>query len=358
MKKFLIATLLMFSLPATAADVAIIGNSVSAPSDAGAWSPGQGYGAIVAARMGMTEVNLAASGATVVPVTGEPNMLDQFDAALARSPLPSIIIVQPGENDIFWQNDIATFKSTLNAKVAAARASGITVWLNTPFHRESGIWYRAASDYVQAIRDIAAANGCQLNDIFGLFSDLNLTDASFSTYFYTGDGIFAHPTVYGQLLIADRILGHAAIPQIPVMTAATTSGVTLTGNDLNSTGTITSAPVWMIDASPAYTIQWNQSGGGWIEAQFPSAFVPYSYSLRTRTEANAQTVAPKTRTFQGWNGSSWDDLDQVTNEPAWLQGERRTRLINTATAYSRYRVNDTASQGGTYLQYRELQISK
>lgn len=337
-------------------DIVIIGDSVSAPSDTGAWSAGQGYGAIIAFRLGMTEINLAQSGATVVSVGAEPTMQSQWDAALARSPLPSKIIVQPGENDAYWQTDISAFTSTLDGQVSSALALGIPVEIHTMFHRQSVAWYRQAPDYVNAVKSIAAKYNCKLVDVFGFFSELSLTDASFNSYFYTGDGINAHPTVYGQLLIAS--LDHdIPIPQIPIMTAATTDGVTITGNDLNSTGTLTSAPVWNIAASPAYSIQWNQEGSGWVQVQFPTSFVPFSYSVRTRMEANAQAYAPLTQTFQGWNGSSWDSLDQVTSEPAWLQGERRTRLVN-AGSYSLYRLNITASQGGTYLQMREFQIYK
>lgn len=356
-----------------AGDLVIIGDSVSAPSNAGAWVQGQGYGAIVASRSGMTEINLAVSGATSVQRASTPYIHDQWAAAIARTPKPAGIIAQIGENDIYWNPGVAAFKAQVDADVAAALAAGIPVTLNTTFHRQiPSSWYANAAPYVQAVREIGAARGVVVVDVFAWFAQLALTDAAYSSYFYTGDGINAHPTVAGQSVIASLFqlpqysgaVGYsvpappppAPIPAIPTMTAATTDGVTITGNDLNSTGTTTSAPVWMIRSNPAYTIQWNQGGGGWMEAQFPSAFVPKSYSMRARPDT-AQ-YAPKSRTFQGWNGAGWDNLDQVSNEAAWSAGETRLQVITTTNAYSRYRINVTASQGGTYLQWREPQIYK
>lgn len=356
---------------AMAGDLVIIGDSVSAPSNAGAWNSGQGYGALIASRAGLTEINLAVSGATSVQRSGTPYIHDQWAAAIARSPKPAGIIAQVGENDIYWNPGVAAFKGQVDADVAAALAAGIPVTLNTTFHRQiPSSWYATAMPYVQAIREIGAARGVVVVDVFAWFSQLSLCDPNYTSYFYTGDGINAHPTVAGQLQIASLFsmpqyasaVGYSPPappppvtgPAIPVMTAATTDGVTITGNDLNSTGTTTSAPVWMSAASPAYAIQWNQSGGGWMNVQFPSAFVPVSYAMRARIESS--NYAPKSRTFQGWNGTAWDVLDQVTNEAAWSAGEVRTRQLSTVNAYSIYRLNVTASQGGTYLQWREPQI--
>jgi hypothetical protein len=41
-----------------------------------------------------------------------------------------------------------------------------------------------------------------------------------------------------------------------------------------------------------------------------------------------------------------------------VAGETRTRNIAGSAAYSLFRVNVTASQSGTVLQYRQLQIFK
>jgi lysophospholipase L1-like esterase len=356
-----------------AGELVIIGDSVSAPANPGAWPAGQGYGALVAARGGLTEVNLAVSGATSVQRPGVPWKHDQWMAAIARSPKPVGIIAQLGENDIYWQPPVAEFKAQIDADVAAALAAGIPVTLNTAFHRQiPSSWYRAALPYMQAIREVGAARGLVVVDVFAWFAQLALCDPNYLSYFYTGDGINAHPTVAGQAVIASlfqlpqyaNAVGYSAPPPpliatVPLMTAATTAGVTITGNDLNSTGTTSSAPVWMSAADPAYTIQFNQGGTGWIAIQYPSPFVARAYSLRAdpRTVAGAQAHAPKTRTLQGWNGSAWVDLEQVIIEGGWTAGERRQRdLAGGLAAFSLYRLNVTASQSGTYLQLRELQI--
>ena len=182
---------------AGAVDLVIIGDSVSALSDDGAWSAGQGYGALVASRSGMTEVNLAVSGARV------SDMHAQWKEAIARNPKPAGIIAQLGENDIYWQTDLAAFKSQIESDVSAALAAGIPVTLNTTFHRQiPSSWYLRAMPYVQTVREVAAAHNLVVVDVFAWFAQLSLTDPNYASYFYTGDGINAHPTVAGQAQIA------------------------------------------------------------------------------------------------------------------------------------------------------------
>lgn len=189
---------------AMSADLVIIGDSISAPSDAGAWTIGQGYGALIASRTGMTEVNYAASGATVVPTAGAPSdMQAQWTSALARSPKPAGIIMMAGSNDTYWQTDVATFQSKIDGWVSSALTAGIPVTLVTTFPRQiPSSWFQHVMPYVQVIRAVGAARNVVVVDAFAWFAQLSLTDSNYAAYTYTGDSINAHPTAAGQLQIA------------------------------------------------------------------------------------------------------------------------------------------------------------
>lgn len=65
--------------------------------------------------------------------------------------------------------------------------------------------------------------------------------------------------------------------------------------------------------------------------------------------------APKSWTFEGWNGSSWITLDTRSNQPAWFPFESRTYHIANTTAYTRYRINVSAVFSGTTLQVAVLE---
>lgn len=139
------------------------------------------------------------------------------------------------------------------------------------------------------------------------------------------------------------------VNQIPAMTAETTAGVTIisiAGSNIY--------PGWSVAQTDSWC-QWNGTSGA-VSIEFPSAIVAKKYSMKTRVEASSQDHAPKSWTFDGWNGSSWVNLNTQTGVSAWGQAEVRTFNLTNITGYSKYRVNVTASQSGAYLQYGQLKV--
>lgn len=355
LRQFVLSVALLSA--AVAAEMAGIGDSVMQSYRTGAWSTGQGWFEQTAARKGMTPHNFAQSGAYT------SQMSSQLTAVLAMSPLPDCLLIGAGENDIPGTS-VATFKSTLDGHVANAIAGGIPanhITLVTPFPYPPTSYMYAAPAYLAATHEIGGARGVAVVGFFERFAVHAVTRADYAQL-ANADG---HPEIAGHRDLAESFslpenaasCAYTATPilpagQIPPMTTATTGGLTFDGNNLGNVGG-SGAPAWALSTS---TLQWNQGGTGWVTVQFPAPFVPSGYSITGRSDAGGNAYFPKSRTFQGWNGSAWVDLDQVTNEPAWALGETRTRTGLGTTAYSLYRVNVTASQGGTYLHMRLLQI--
>lgn len=67
-------------------------------------------------------------------------------------------------------------------------------------------------------------------------------------------------------------------------------------------------------------------------------------------------AAPKSWTFEGWNGASWITLDTKSNQPAWFPFESRSYEFTNATVYSRYRINVSAVYTGTAVQIAVLEV--
>ena len=81
----------------------------------------------------------------------------------------------------------------------------------------------------------------------------------------------------------------------------------------------------------------------WIEYEMPAAHVITKYSL---TALDAPTILhPKAWTFQRWNGAAWDDIQAVTNAPAWGLSEQRDYYVPIPPATeTEYRIHFTANQ--------------
>lgn len=177
--------------PPAGGDLVVIGDSVSVGVRSGVWAAGQGYGALLAAARGLTEVNLAAGGTTV------SQMQSQWNAALARSPKPAVIVAMLGENDINVSG-VASFKSIIDSQVASAVAAGIPVILATPWINDIASYMAVSPDYVQAVREVAWKYKARCIDVFDALCEVKATNASLYTSLALSDG---HPTAAGQAWI-------------------------------------------------------------------------------------------------------------------------------------------------------------
>lgn len=370
MLKYIFAALLFLIQPTFAADLGAIGDSVAASirsTGTTPWIAGQGYVAITAQRAGLVEVNVAVSGATTNA------MASQWTTLLARNPKPSCILYAPGENDI-PNTSVETYQAQVHSQLANAIANGISasnITILTPFIYQNSTYYAAAPAYLTALRAEAASFGIPVIDIFRLFAEYSLTRSDYSTLI-NSDG---HPTPAGMIKIADQFQlpenasscaykNPPLLPpsnRIPAMTANPTDGVSMDGNNLGGAqGNSNGEGIYVISANPPHNIQWNQGGTGWVSADFGStSFVAKTYAMTARSEVNAQAYAPKSWTFYGSNdGANWTTLDTRSNVAAWSVGERRQFMFTNSIAYSKYKMQVTASQSGTYLQWKKFEITE
>jgi hypothetical protein len=136
---------------------------------------------------------------------------------------------------------------------------------------------------------------------------------------------------------------------MPIMTSATTNGITVTessklGNNINYGGwkvfdgniTNYNNGVWITNATAT----------GWIKIDFGSTaknIVKYSIRSRNTTPTNS---APKAWTFDGSNdGITWTTLHSVANEIGWSPGQRREYSFTNTQSYRYYRINITQNNG-------------
>lgn len=106
--------------------------------------------------------------------------------------------------------------------------------------------------------------------------------------------------------------------------------------------------------------RWSSSAGGaqWLKYQFGSSATKTirRYTIRHYSAANINN-APDSWTFEGSNNDSdWTVLDTISSEPAWTAGEQRTYNIDNSTAYEYYRLNFTATEGGSLYQISDVEM--
>jgi hypothetical protein len=93
----------------------------------------------------------------------------------------------------------------------------------------------------------------------------------------------------------------------------------------------------------------------WAKGVFGAAVKVTSYALTARSDANAHQ--PRSWKLQGSNnGSSWTDLDTVTNNALGLGECRHTSLAAESASYTQLRVlqTDTTTDGTNYLILAEV----
>ncbi len=140
--------------------------------------------------------------------------------------------------------------------------------------------------------------------------------------------------------------------QLPTMTAATTSGVTITASSEYAGG----YQGWRIgDRVTSISGTWVTNGtpSGTVEIDFGTAKVLTGYSVMPLD--GYLTRAPKDWTFQGWNGSSWVTLDTRSAQTFASHAKKTYSFTNTA-GYTKYRFNVTANNGDGYMAIEEVEL--
>lgn len=154
------------------------------------------------------------------------------------------------------------------------------------------------------------------------------------------------------------------VDQVPKMTSATAPSGSVSHSSAQSSwegwrifdkGYQRSGSTWF---TPTGT------GTGWVRYDFGSGndkvITHYEVTaLATDAGADDPDGAPKTWTLQGSNdGTAWTTLHAVNDDPAWIAGEKRTYAMSNTAAWRYYRINVTASQGGSkvWVTINELRL--
>lgn len=147
--------------------------------------------------------------------------------------------------------------------------------------------------------------------------------------------------------------GSFTADQVPTMTGySAPSGTVATSNDSNSAA-------WKaFSDADEDSNAWNTDGvhPAWISYDWGSGNGKTIRRYSLKVSASFPDRAPKTWTFEGWDGSGWVVLDTQTNVAAWTGSETRTYDIPNLTSYESYRLNVSARQGGTTLIIEEISM--
>lgn len=158
----------------------------------------------------------------------------------------------------------------------------------------------------------------------------------------------------------------AANDAIPMMSSATTNGVTIDASREEAAEGFAS---WKAADDSAFTY-WNDTGGAfgfgpsWIRIDFGAGNTKAirSYAIKARGSSGAPNQSPKAWTLQGSsNGTVWTTEDTRSGEIGWSNGEKRSYTAqndtgSTAWRYWRLNVTDIGSPGAHTLAIAELEL--
>lgn len=175
-------------------------------------------------------------------------------------------------------------------------------------------------------------------------------------------------------LVAALLACALAAPEARAAAVTPPEGVVLTDLTTTTSGSVSSASAThnSYPASKAFDGNRANTNGRWLSSIGDHMYLVYRFNDATAVNAirvwngsdagggwNSTARAPKTWTFSGSNdGETWTTLDTQTSETDWAaNGESRYYQFANNTAYSYYKYDCTALNGGTdYLQLWELEF--
>ena len=139
---------------------------------------------------------------------------------------------------------------------------------------------------------------------------------------------------------------------VPLMTAATTGGVTV--NDSGNLGT--GYEGWRAFDNNSNTRWGVAATSGIISVALSSAKIVAGYSIRARNDSYL-IDSPKDWTFEGSNdGINWAILDTQTGQTSWSMNERKEFVLSSPSSYLYYRLNISSNQSGTDTSVSEVEL--
>lgn len=100
-------------------------------------------------------------------------------------------------------------------------------------------------------------------------------------------------------------------------------------------------PAWhAFDGTGSLWLSEYEVSPAWLSYEFKTGpEVVEQYAIQYTNGPSLMTRAPKNWKFQGYNGSSWIDLDSRSEETGWSHGEERVYSIASPSAYFNYRLH-------------------
>jgi hypothetical protein len=141
--------------------------------------------------------------------------------------------------------------------------------------------------------------------------------------------------------------------QIPTMTAATTSGVTMSAtSEYNATWAAWKA------ADAVLTTGWltlvNPTLPVYLTVNFVTARTIASYAINAVNGTNYVNT-PTAWELQGWTGSAWVTIDTRSGQ-TWTQNQKRSYDVASPGAYTKYQIKATAVATTNYVCIGEVEL--
>ncbi|GLS17974.1 hypothetical protein GCM10007874_09900 [Labrys miyagiensis] len=164
-------------------------------------------------------------------------------------------------------------------------------------------------------------------------------------------------------------------PHLPVNVTATSLTPSATGNAIpqmtGNTAPSGTAAASSVNTYPAWgafdrdgTTTWTAASKAteWLSYTFPIAKVITGYSVQCGTGAIGGDLytnrAPRTWTFEGFDGTNWIVLDSQFGQTSWSDNEIRFFRFINPTAYIGYRINVSSNNGGAYIAIAEMAFTE
>ena len=139
---------------------------------------------------------------------------------------------------------------------------------------------------------------------------------------------------------------------VPLMTAGTTDGVTVTDNGNLGSG----YEGWRAFDNNSDTRWGVGATSGILSITLATAKIVAGYSIRARNDSYL-IDSPKAWTFEGSNnGTDWTVLDTQSGITSWSMNERKEFTVASPASYLCYRVNISSNQSGTDTSVSEVEL--
>ncbi|MCU6795149.1 discoidin domain-containing protein [Paenibacillus sp. WQ 127069] len=104
---------------------------------------------------------------------------------------------------------------------------------------------------------------------------------------------------------------------------------------------------------------WFTTSPAWVGVKLAQAktIAKYTVARSSSTGYDGGNYTPKNWTFEGSsNGTNWTVLDTKTNQINWAVGEKREFIVSNPQSFQYYRLNISASTGGSYIAVGEIEM--